>query len=83
MRYTTIDKLNCCLVSQKENTASCDFKTNTLKLGKCCLSQSKIKDISFILAHDLLEYANNGGDIDNLLAKAVYVPKNDKLQDNY
>ena len=68
-----IDNISCCLdKSLPDNTANCCLNTKVLRYGECKLSRVQVKDIAFTLAHDLLEYANNNGDMSNLLAKSVY-----------
>ncbi|MBE5736375.1 MAG: hypothetical protein E7356_03350 [Clostridiales bacterium] len=81
-----IDNISCCLdKSLTDNTANCCLNTKVLRYGECKLSGEQAKDIAFILAHDLLEYANNNGDMSNLSAKSVYTflnTKNKDLQSN-
>ena len=68
-----IDNISCCLdKSLPDNTANCCLNTKVLRYGECKLSGEQVKDIAFILAHDLLEFANNNGDMSNLSAKSVY-----------
>lgn len=70
---TKIDELNCCVEkSMPSNFGILDLNTKVLRQGETKLSEKQIKDISFILAHNLLEYAQNGGDMDNLSIKTVY-----------
>ena len=77
-----IDQLSCCLdKSLPDNTANCCLNTKVLRYGECKLSGEQVKDIAFILAHDLLEYANNNGDMSNLSAKSVYALLNTKNKD--
>ena len=68
-----IDQFSCCLnKSLSDNTANCCLNTLGLRYGECKLSASQVKDIAFILAHDLLEFTNNNGDMSNLSAKSIY-----------
>ena len=77
-----IDKLSCCQdISLPDNTANCCLNTKVLRYGECKLSRAQVKDIAFILAHDLLEFANNNGDMSNLSAKSVYTLLNAKNKD--
>lgn len=70
---TKIDELNCCVEkSMPSNFGILDLNTKVLRQGETKLSKKQITDISFVLAHDLLEYAQNGGDMDNLSIKTVY-----------
>ncbi len=65
-----------CLVDCKEiteNTATFDLNTNALKLGKAKLSPQKMKEIAFLFAHDLINFAETNGDFSDLSAKAVYM----------
>lgn len=55
-----------------ENTASYNFNTKTLKQGKTKLSQKQINRIGFILATDLRNFVELGGNFSNLSANAVY-----------
>ena len=58
-----IDNISCCLdKSLPENTANCCLNTKVLRYGECKLSRAQVKDIAFILAHDLLEFAGIDGD---------------------
>ena len=58
-----IELNSCCLdKSLPDNTANCCLNTKVLRYGECKLSGNQVKDFTFILAHDLLEYANNKGD---------------------
>ena len=81
-----IDQFSCCLEkSLPDNTANCCLNTLGLRYGECKLSGSQVKDIAFILTHDLFEYANNNGEMGNLSAKSVYTllnAKNKDLQSN-
>ena len=71
-----IDQFSCCLdKSLSENTTNCCLNTLGLRYGECKLSREQVKDIAFILVYDLLEYANNNGDMGNLSAKSVYALK--------
>ena len=77
-----IDQFSCCLdKSLPDNTANCCLNTKVLRYGECKLSREQVKDIAFILAHDLLEFANNDGDMSNLSAKSVYTFLNAKNKD--
>ena len=68
-----IDNISCCLdKSLPDNTANCCLNTKVLRYGECKLTRGQVKEIVFILAHDLLEFANNDGDMSNLSAKSVY-----------
>ena len=69
-----IDQFSCCLdKSLPDNTAYCCLNTKVLRYGKCKLFREEVKDIAFILAHDLLEFANNNGDMKNYQPK-VFTP---------
>ena len=76
-------ELNSCCFDKNlcENTASCCLNTKVLRYGECKLSREQVKEIAFTLAHDLLEFANNNGDISNLSAKSVYNLLNSKNKD--
>ena len=77
-----IDQFSCCLdKSLPDNTANCCLNTKVLRHGECKLNASQVKDIAFILAHDLLEHANSNGDTSNLSAKSVYTLLNAKNKD--
>ena len=77
-----IDNISCCLdKSLPDNTANCCLNTKVLRYGECKLSRIQVKDIAFTLAHDLLEYANNNGDMSNLSAKSVYTSLDTKNKD--
>ena len=77
-----IDKFSCCLdKSLTDNTANFCLNTKVLRYGECKLSRERVKEISFTLAHDLLEYANNDGNMSNLSAKSVYTLLNTKNKD--
>lgn len=74
-----IDQFSCCLdKSLPDNTANCCLNTLGLRYGECKLSREQVKDVAFILTPDLLEYANNNGDVSNLSAKSVYTLLNTK-----
>ncbi len=73
MTNKIIDKqcfVNC--EDKPENTATFDFNTKTLKLGKAKLSPQQMKEIAFLIAHDLINFAETNGDFSDLSAKAVY-----------
>ncbi len=55
-----------------ENSAKFSFNTNVLKLGKAKLSPKQMKDIAFIFANDLINFADTNGDFSCPTAKAVY-----------
>lgn len=76
-------ELNSCCQDKNlcKNTANCCLNTLVLRYGECKLSREQVKDIAFILAHDLLEFANNNGDMCNLSAKSVYTLLNTKNKD--
>lgn len=77
-----IDQFSCCLDKiLPDNTANCCLNTKVLRYGECKLSREQVKDITFILAHDLLEYANNNDNMSNLSAKSVYTLLNTKNKD--
>ena len=77
-----IDQFSCCFdKSLPDNTANCCLNTKVLRYGKCKLSRAQVKDIAFILAHDLLEFAGIDGDISNLSVKGVYALLNTKNKD--
>ena len=77
-----IDQFSCCLdKSLPDNTANCSLNTKVLRDGECKLSREQVKDIAFALAHDLLEFANNNGDMSNLSAKSVYTLIDNKNKD--
>lgn len=56
----------------KENTAVFDFNSKELKLGKVNLNTKQIEKISFLLAHDLKNFAETNGNFSTLSANAVY-----------
>lgn len=56
----------------EENKAIIDFDKNEIKLGKVNLSQKQINRIGLILATDLTNYAESGGDTSNITADKVY-----------
>ncbi len=76
MTNKIIDKqenLNCCECSSlKKNTARLDLSTNKLMIGSFELGKKQMKEIAFQFAHDLVDYADNGGDLNDLSAKSVY-----------
>ena len=76
-------ELNSCCFDKNlcENTANCCLNTKVLRYGECKLSREQVKEIAFTLAHDLLEYANNNGNMSNLSAKSVYNFLNTKNKD--
>lgn len=77
-----IDQFSCCLdKSLPDNTANCCLNTKVLRYGECKLSREQVKDVAFILAHDLLEYAGIDGDMSNLSTKNVYNLLNTKNKD--
>ena len=77
-----IELNSCCLDKNLcDNTANCCLNTKVLRYGECKLSREQVKDIAFILAHDLLEFANNNGNMSNLSAKSVYTLLNTKNKD--
>ena len=55
-----------------ENSATFNLNTLVLRQGKTKLSQKQIKRIAFILATDLKNFAELGGDFSNLTANEVY-----------
>ena len=68
-----VEPICCCHdKTQADNVGNIDLNTKVLRMGKCTLSQEHIDEIAFILAHDLLEFAQNGGEMENLLAKSLY-----------
>ncbi len=76
-------ELNSCCFDKNlcENTANCCLNTLGLRYGECKLSREQVKEIAFTLAHDLLEFANNNGDMSNLSAKSVYALLDTKNKD--
>ena len=77
-----IELNSCCLDKNlPDNTANCCLNTKVLRYGKCKLFREQVKDITFILAHDLLEFAGIDGDMSNLSAKSVYSLLNTKNKD--
>ena len=77
-----IDNFSCCFDNNLcENTANCCLNTKVLRYGECKLSREQVKEIAFTLAHDLLEFANNNGNMGNLSAKSVYTFLNTKNKD--
>ena len=80
-----IDQLSCCLdKSLPDNTANCCLNTKVLRYGECKLSREQVKDITFILAHDLLEFANNNGDmrIYLIIQECLHLYKHQKQRPN-
>ena len=80
-------ELNSCCFDKNlcDNIANCCLNTKVLRYGECKLFREQVKEIAFTLAHDLLEFANNNGDMSNLSAKSVYTlldTKNKDLQSN-
>lgn len=68
-----VEPICCCHdKTQADSVGNIDLNTKVLRLGKCKLSQEHIDEIAFILAHDLLEFAQNGGEMENLSAKSLY-----------
>ena len=55
-----------------ENTAIYDLNTKVLRQGKTKLSQKQIKQIAFILATDLKNFAETNDNFSNLSANVVY-----------
>ena len=55
-----------------ENTAIFNLNAKVIRQGKTKLSQKQIKRIAFILATDLKNFAELGGDFSNLSANEVY-----------
>ena len=55
-----------------ENTAIFNLNTLVLRQGKTKLSQKQIKRIAFILATDLKNFAELGGNFSTLSANEVY-----------
>ena len=76
-------ELNSCCFDKNlcENTANCCLNTKVLRYGECKLSREQVKEIVFTLAHDLLEFANNNGNMSNLSAKSVYTLLDTKNKD--
>ena len=76
-------ELNSCCFDKNlcENTANCCLNTKVLRYGESKLSREQVKEIAFTLAHDLLEFANNNGDVSNLSAKSVYTLLYNKNKD--
>ena len=73
MTKQTIDNISYCFDKKLPiNTAQCCLNTKVLRYGESKLSVKQIKNIAFQFAHDLIEYAENGGDIENTSAKGVY-----------
>ena len=59
-------------IDLQDNTAKFNFEDNTLKLSKTSLSNQQLKRISLMFATDLKNFAEAGGEIQNLTAKEVY-----------
>ena len=76
-------ELNSCCFDKNlcENTANCCLNTKVLRYGECKLSREQVKEIAFTLAHDLLEFVNNNGDMSNLSVKSVYTLLDNKNKD--
>ncbi len=55
-----------------ENTATFSFNTKVLKVGKAKPSPQQMKRISFLLAHDLINFVETNGNFSNLSANALY-----------
>ena len=55
-----------------ENTATYNLNTLSYRQGKTKLTQKQIKRIAFILATDLKNFAELGGNFSNLSANEVY-----------
>lgn len=77
-------ELNSCCFDKNlcENTANCCLNTKVLRYGEFKISREQVKEIAFTLAHDLLKFANNDGDMSNLSAKSVYTLLNTKNKDS-
>ncbi|MDD3232215.1 MAG: hypothetical protein PHX62_03205 [Bacilli bacterium] len=56
----------------EQNKAIIDFAKNEIRLGKVNVCQKQINRIGLILATDLTNYAETGGDTSNLSADKVY-----------
>lgn len=56
----------------EDNKAIIDFDKNEIKLGKVNLSKKQIDRIGLILATDLTNFAESGGDTSNITADKVY-----------
>ena len=55
-----------------ENTATFDFNDLVLKQGKANLPKEQINRIGLIIATDLKNFAESGGNFSTLSANAVY-----------
>ena len=55
-----------------ENTANFSFNTKVLKVGKSKLSPREIERISFLLAHDIKNFADTNVAPSTLSANALY-----------
>ena len=55
-----------------ENLATFNLNTLSYRQGKTKLSQKQIKQIAFILATDLKNFAETNDDLSNLSANEVY-----------
>ncbi len=55
-----------------ENTATFDFNTLILKQGKANLPKEQINRIGLIIATDLKNFDESGGNLSTLSANAVY-----------
>ena len=55
-----------------ENTAIFDFNTKVLKQGKANLPREQIKRIGIIIATDLKNFAESGGNLSTPSANVVY-----------
>lgn len=55
-----------------ENTATFDFNTEVLKQGKANLPKEQINRIGLIIATDLKNFAESGGNLSTLSANTVY-----------
>ena len=69
----TIDELSCCYENEMpDNCAHNDLNTLSYRHGNCKLSDGQVKGIISFLSSELLDYAQNGGDMSNLSAKGVF-----------
>lgn len=59
-------------IDLQDNTAKFNFEDNTLKISKTSLPNQQLKRISLIFATDLKNFAESGGNIQNITAKEVY-----------
>jgi len=57
---------------ENENFANFLFKKNVLKLGKANLSSKQTDHIAFLLASDIKNFAEQGGDFSKLTANEIY-----------